>query len=457
MTRLAIWLDQDHVGFLEHHAQTHRFSFEYTPDWLERPDSYPITPHLPLEPEKHQTTEIHSAIVRQFFENLLPEGDALDQAARANGLSKSNLIGLMIALGGETAGAIRATLAGENGEARASVPQQATEPHQNAAALRLVTPHELSERIRDRARQAFSVWDGRVRLSIAGFQDKIAVYERNGQWFLVDGPDLASTVIVKPVPLRPQLAGLPGNEFMCMRLARALQLPVAETQLVHVPEPVLLVRRFDRLETSNRIRRLHVVDGCQALGLSVGMKYERPYGDGRDVQHLRDGASLSQLFQLLAHTAEPVRYRLDFLRWTIFQVLIGNTDAHAKNISFFCSADGLRLAPAYDLVNIPALLDDGLSHSFAMAIGDAFSEAELTALEWAYFAKQCGLDRRMVARQLKTMSERILGLMHDMARLGAESGIPEGDIKLFRRLVEATCTRQGALAPALTRFKDEDL
>lgn len=90
--------------------------------------------------------------------------------AQAHGASKSNLLGLIQALGRETAGAIR-----------------------------------------QRAELPFSVWDQTVRLSIAGYQDKIAVHERDGSLFLVDGGPMASTVIVKPVPIRAALAVLPGN------------------------------------------------------------------------------------------------------------------------------------------------------------------------------------------------------------------------------------------------------
>lgn len=53
--------------------------------------------------------------------------------------------------------------------------------------------------------------------------------------------------------------------------------------MLHVPEPVLFVQRVDRREENGRVARLHVIDGCQALGLSVSMKYERNYGDN-DVQ-----------------------------------------------------------------------------------------------------------------------------------------------------------------------------
>ena len=78
---------------------------------------------------------------------------------------------------------------------------------------------EFSARIRARPDHPFSVWDGKVRLSIAGYQDKIAVYEEAGQWFLVEGTLLASTHILKPEPVARALAGLTGNEYFCMRLA----------------------------------------------------------------------------------------------------------------------------------------------------------------------------------------------------------------------------------------------
>lgn len=62
--------------------------------------------------------------------------------------------------------------------------------------------------------------------------------------------------------------------------------------------------------------------------------------------------------------------RLGLLRWAILQVLIGNTDAHGKNVSFFCDDRGLRLAPAYDLVCMEAL-DADFGDAYAMAYGDA--------------------------------------------------------------------------------------
>ena len=283
MVTLDVWAGADLIGVLGHDPEANRFSFDYAEHWRNKAGSFPLSPQLPLQRPDGETVEQHSAQVRQFFENLLPEGEALDHAAQAAGTTRSNLVGLLMSLGKESAGALRVTLSGDNTAAPAIA---------IADPLREITPAQLSQRIREREKLPFSIWDGKVRLSIAGYQDKIAVYEREGKWFMVEGGRLASTQIVKPAPMRKQLASLPANEHTSMQLARRVGLDAAETRLVHVPEPVLLVRRFDRRETADgEVRRLHVVDGCQALGLAVSMKYERAYGDGPEVAHLRDGAS----------------------------------------------------------------------------------------------------------------------------------------------------------------------
>ena len=259
MLSLEIRAGDELVGTLSHEAETNQFSFAYAVSWLESPGRFPLSPQLPLAAPNQEAPEQHSAIVRQFFENLLPEGEALDHAAQAAGTAKSNLPALLISLGKETAGALRVTVTGSQTVADGTA----------ADSLRLVTPEQLSMRIRTRADQPFSVWDGKVRLSIAGYQDKIAVYEKQGKWYLVDGQRLASTVIVKPAPVSTRLSTLPANEYMCMQFAQRAGIAAASTQLVHVPEPVLLVRRFDRVEHVGGVRRLHIVDGCQALGVAV--------------------------------------------------------------------------------------------------------------------------------------------------------------------------------------------
>lgn len=426
MTRIEVLLENNLAGWLTHEPATNQFSFTYAPTWIKGHYHYPLSPQLPLNPDPTQAPALHSAIVRQFFENLLPEGRALDEAAAASGVAKSNLVGLMIALGRETSGALSLRL-----DQADRTPDAASETR--LETKRLLTPGELSKRMRERPYEPFSVWDGRVRLSIAGYQDKIAVYEESGEWYLVEGDRLASTVILKPEPVNSNLAGLVSNEFFCMRLAESVGLGVAEAELVKVPEPVLAVQRFDRLREPSQVHRLHVIDGCQALGLAPALKYERPYGNGPDVRHIRDGASFPRLFEFTNACSRPAADRLRLLRWAIFQVLIGNTDAHAKNVSFFCVFTGIGMAPAYDLVCTLAFNDKSLDDTYAMAIGDAFHEKELTAFEWANFAASCKLRSQFVATELK----RMLALLTEKLAVVAKQCIEEGaDPEVVERVSE---------------------
>lgn len=429
---LEVWLDRDLAGVLSYDPGSNRFAFDYAPTWLSRPHAYPLSPTLPLSAAP-ATPDEHSARVRQFFENLLPEGQALDDAAKAYRVSKANLTGLLIALGRETAGAVRLVMSEAQG--------------QDIERRRPLNREELSERIRARPQMPFTVWDGKVRLSIAGFQDKLAVLDDAGAWYLVEGAELASTHILKPDPINPSLAGLTSNEFFCMRLASACGLETASVALHHVPEPVLCVTRFDRHREDSTVRRDHIIDGCQLLGLQSGFKYERPYGDGGDVKDIRDGASLARFFIASNASPQPVKARLQLLRWLVFQVLLGNTDAHAKNLSFYMTAAGPVQAPAYDLVCSALYKDSGVSQTYAMAIGDAFSTEELSAYEWAQFCVATKtnptLVRREIERSVKAVRTQLPLVSQEVIREGALSEV----VKRIAEVVETECSRQLDLAP----------
>lgn len=385
---LIAWIGDHPVGTLSYHDDTGRFSFEYKTAWIGDSRAYPISPALPFQRPAGQTDELHSVNVRRFFENLLPEGKALEDAAAAHAVSKGNLFGLLRWLGQESTGAI------------ALLPEETT-PAQVEHVLREVTFEELSERIQDRANRPFNVWDGRVRISIAGYQDKLAVYiDEEGILFLVEGR-LASTHILKPEPMNPGLSMLVANEHFCLTLAAALGVVTAEVDILRVPEPVLAVKRFDRIKRDHHVERLHALDSCQALNLSVNHKYERNFGNGRDVANIHDGVSFEKLFSIAPLTHAPAATRMALTRWAILQYLIGNSDAHGKNISFLVEPGGLYLAPAYDLVSVCIYPD--IEHEFAMAIGDEFDPAKIRAFDWADFAERCSIERRLLVREMRRM------------------------------------------------------
>ncbi len=387
---LIIWIEQTQIGTLEvnEHGQ---FRLNYEPAWIESPNGFPISPTLPLT-NSGDSDEIHSAKVRFFFSNLLPEGKSLDEAVLANGLSKSNIFGLLHALGKESAGALMLL-----------PPNLLPDAITSQSDLREITNAELSERIRAMPNIPFSVWDGKVRMSIAGYQSKLAVHKTpDGRLWLTGGKN-ASTHILKP-----QTGGLNecqvANEYFCMRLAAMSGIESAEVDVLRVPEPILVVKRFDRQVLNGETRRLHIIDACQALNKSPEQKYERNFGSGEHVRHIRDGVSVKDLFSITNVAINKADMSLRQLRWLIFQHLIGNSDAHGKNMSFYVSRDGLKMAPAYDQLSV--LIYPTINHEFAMAIGDEFMEDAMHAYQWADFAIQINLPPNLVARTMKNVASK---------------------------------------------------
>jgi len=389
--RLNAWVGERCMGVLSYDDTSGLFAFDYSPDWVADKTAIPLSPSLPLGQSDDFNQQHHSVSIRRFFENLLPEGKALDDAVAAHRVSKANLYGLLLALGRESTGAV-------------SLLPEGTKPGQAPDTRRKITLDELSERIRSRAHEPFNVWDGRVRMSIAGYQDKLAVYRDNGELYLVEGR-LASTHILKPEPLSPNLPHLVANEHFCLRLAASLGLPPIEVEILRVPDPVLVVERFDRSRDGDQVARLHVIDACQALDQGVSHKYERNFGSGRDVAHIRDGVSIGRLFSITGYALSGAAMRLGLLRWILLQYLIGNSDAHGKNLSFFVEPGGLRLAPSYDLVAV--CVYPKIDHELAMAIGDEFDISRVRAFDWAVLAEQNGLDRRLVAREMGRMTRAL--------------------------------------------------
>ena len=389
---LNVWAEQNRIATLEHEGRDDRWRLSYAGHWVSDAQSYPLSPALPLT---RQPADLPSASIKRFIEHLLPEGRALDVAVAYNGLDRTNLFGLIWALGAETAGALRFT-----GDAEAALP--VGEP-----VLREVSRQELEQRIGERDHLPLTVWDGRVRMSVAGLQDKLLVYldrplNDGGRLFLVDGPRLASTHILKPDTGNPKTPHLAVNEHFCMSLARRMGLPAAEVGLLRTPRPVLVVRRFDRaVEVDHgppRVHRRHIIDACQACDLPVAYKYERYLGNAPAVQHIRDGMSFERLFGCAGLAANTAAARLALLRWALFQFLIGNSDAHGKNFSFFVHPGGLlEPAPWYDLVSV--LQYDGLDTELAMAFGDVFGHAEVSPFALADFAARCGINRKLMRRE----------------------------------------------------------
>jgi serine/threonine-protein kinase HipA len=121
------------------------------------------------------------------------------------------------------------------------------------------------------------------------------------------------------------------------------------------------------------------------------------------VAHIRDGASLSGIHALRPLLENPAMGLRHITFWSILTLLLGNSDAHGKNLSFEVRPAGLTVAPLYDLVTVLAYDATMIDHEFAMAFGDAFRFEEVTPFALAGHCERCGIDRRFFSRELKKL------------------------------------------------------
>ena len=388
--RLRVSHGNEHlVGELLFAPRQDRWTFTYDEDWLKK-RLFQLSPAFPwAAPEGGYD----SNAIRRFIVNLFPEGAPLRAAVEQLHVAPGNAFALLRSMGGETTGAL---------EFLAPGPRCG-----RAAASRELPRAELQQRILASTEGGLAIWDAELRMSIAGYQDKLAVFSPDDPVLHMDAPmwlaqpPLASTYILKPQPQTGRTPHLVANEHYCMRLAARYAGSAAHVSIMRLPTPVLVVERFDRLYSPQheppRIQKRHVIDACQACDMPVEAKYERNLGSTAELARYRDGMSLPKLFALAALAQQPARAKLDMLRWALFQWVIGNADAHGKNFSFFVQGDLLEPVPWYDLVSVEQYA--GLDHAHAMAMGDAFTWDELTPFNLAYFAHQCGIGSALLKRE----------------------------------------------------------
>lgn len=377
--------------------------FRYDANWLSRKDAFALSPRLPLREDPWRGEE-----VLFFFANLLPEGPILDTLCRLRRLPRGNVFRLLEAFGLECAGAFEI------------VPEHGARGGSRKPDYRDYTRKQLQDdlaAIRNHVPLLQS--HGELRLSLAGAQNKIPVRWASGKLYLpVNGAP--STHILKPA-LQPQQAFPDSviNEAFCLRLAAAIGVPAPEVVVLTDPEPMLLIERYDREIKGEHIRRLHQLDFCQLTGNLPDQKYESDGGPG-----------VEELFaQLDAHSIRPAADRLRLVNWLLFNFLIGNADAHAKNLSMLCGPGGrLTLAPAYDLLALGYW--ENLSDKMAMAIGGERRPAWVQARHWQRF---CEANRLNVTQLRRGALDLSRAASDEHARILDELEAPEK----LRRHVEA--------------------
>jgi serine/threonine-protein kinase HipA len=262
-----------------------------------------------------------------------------------------------------------------------------------------------------------------IRLSLAGAQNKLPVYMEGDKVFIAGG-NSPSTHIIKP-PI-PGFEGTVENEAFCMTLAGRVGLSVPAVFIRKQLDTLLVVERYDRKkDPSGVILRLHQEDFCQALGILPDQKYES-----------EGGPKLSQCFLLLRdYSTRPAADQRSLLSWVIFNALIGNADAHAKNLAMLYAEKGPRLAPFYDLLCTQVYPD--LAEKYAMKIGGENRPDWLQLHHWERLADELSLKKRFVLDMIQRMTGTIIieaeKLAGDFQREQGAKAIIEEILALIRK------------------------
>lgn len=377
-----------HIGNLTV-ARNGDLTFEYAPQWIEsvqqkKPYAHELSMALPVE-----RTPFEQKDAGPFFDGLLPDNNNVRQALATHfQLDASDDYGLLYQLGRDCPGAvtIMPTDAEEISEERV-IPEYS-----------VMSQAELAQHLRDLPqRPLFVDADGELRLSLAGVHNKAAVIRIKNDLALTKGRT-PTTHIVKV-----DIVGLPDSirvENYCLHLAGAMGID-AVTSSIRVAEDTtfMLVSRYDRAiggEGDQRyIRRFHQEDFCQALGRFPREKYEKDGGPG-----------WIECFNLVNRSVDPFQARSELLRRAIFQFLVGNPDAHAKNYSLVYKNGGMYLSKFYDVNNAAAFRSHYKEQRarLAMFVG---GERDPNVLEWSHwerFAQDIGIRPEIVRSNISEMS-----------------------------------------------------
>jgi serine/threonine-protein kinase HipA len=183
-----------------------------------------------------------------------------------------------------------------------------------------------------------------------------------------------------------------------MALAASIGIPAAHAEARSAGgRPYLLVERYDRRTNSGGIVvRIHQEDACQALGIGPERKYAS-----------EGGPAFRDLFRLVrTYVRQPAPAVLSVLDVAIFNLAVGNADAHGKNFSFLLDQEGPRMAPFYDLLS--TIHWPELTSRMAMRYGEAGTIDEMGSSVWLRFSESAGVTERLVRQRVKRVTESIL-------------------------------------------------
>jgi serine/threonine-protein kinase HipA len=362
--------------------------FTYKAGW-----SQPIGCALPVDRREHEWGDgLHP-----FFQHIAPEGWLRENQARAAHIEDQDDFGLLLRYGADCIGAVSVLPVDD------AVPGSA--------------PSLGSENTTSPSR------------TISGVQRKALVIK--------DGATYRSAPATGPAPFiakfnshDDRVGSIVRNEALTLRWS-AIVLSTKHVndfttaRVEDIGEHALIVTRFDRTEAGEKLR---LEDFAQILAKprrrDFGGKYDASYEEAASV--------------IVQHSARPAIDLARFFRRVIVFALVGNCDGHLKNFSLLETDDGLRLSPAYDIVN--TALYDGFDQNLALSIAGAKRPLDDVTRELLQqFGEDIGLNRRAIDQEFKQIT---LGVRRALPLIQPpEAEPPDGFIHRYSEIVRRACLR----------------
>lgn len=419
--RLAVLLNGQEAAEIRQEPSG-QLEFHYLESWQTTEGAFPLSFSLPLPTATHGDGPI-----RTYLEGLLPDNSGiLERWGRKFSVSPRNAFALLEHIGEDCPGAVQI------------VPPDRVDEIRNQAqpTIDWLTIPDIADRLRTlRLDQATGrLEEDTGQFSLPGAQAKTALLMEDGRWGVPSGR-MPTTHILKPPSGR--FPGFAENEHVCLRLAAALGLPVAHSDVIHFDNEVAFVsERYDRKRiATGQIARIHQEDFCQALGISSSIKYENEGGPG-----------IAAIVDLLrSQSSAPDIDVTTFIEAVGLNWILGGTDAHAKNFSLLIGPESVRLAPLYDLISTFPYPDiASRKMKLAMKVGGEYQLYRVAGPHWIELASKLRLDADALVDRLSDLALAVPDLLSDVLGRTAKSGLTHPVLATLQRRVSeraGDCTR----------------
>lgn len=359
--------------------------FTYAENWIDTAHSRPISISMPVRQGKY-----NGDIVRDYFDNLLPNNDEIRQRLSNRFASKSTSpFDLLAEIGRDCVGALQLLQEEyEAGDVRQILAEPLNDKQIETLLVGVVSPGFGNT----------LAGSDEFRISLAGAQEKTALLLHNGQWMKPLGSTPTTHILKLPLghvgKYNFDMTTSVENEWLCSRILHAYGMSIAPSKIGQFGQAkVLVVERFDRKLAADKswIMRLPQEDMCQATSTPPGRKYESDGGPG-----------IKSIMEILLGSTSSEADRKEFYRAQIAFWMLCAIDGHTKNFSLFIEqGGGYRMTPLYDVLTAYPVMGHGAKklspHNAKMAMAvwgknKHYGWKEIEARHFIHTGNDCGLS-----------------------------------------------------------------